>query len=75
VETSVELAFPLEMTMTVATDRDATEADLVVASRRGDDAAFAALVRRHRNRVFGLAGRFFRRSEDVVVPTPRRHDP
>lgn len=59
----MELVLP--MTMTFAGDRDATEAELVAACRRGDEAAFAALVRRHQHRVFGLASRFFRRREDV----------
>ena len=41
------------------------DADLVAAARNGDDRAFGELVRRHQNRVFRLAGRFFRRREDV----------
>lgn len=44
---------------------EAEEAALVAASRAGDREAFAALVRRHERRVFRLAGRFFRRREDV----------
>jgi RNA polymerase sigma-70 factor (ECF subfamily) len=59
------MVFPLAMAMTAVAGRDAAEAELVAASRRGDETAFAALVRRHQNRVFGLAGRFFRRREDV----------
>lgn len=44
----------------------AAEADrLVEASRRGDPSAFAELVRLHQRRVFRLAGRFFRRREDI----------
>ena len=38
---------------------------LVAASLKGDDEAFSELVRRHQRRVFRLAGRFFRRAEDV----------
>jgi len=38
---------------------------LVEAARNGDDGAFGALVRRHQQRVFRLAGRFFRKREDV----------
>ena len=42
-----------------------SEAALVAATRRGDEQAFAALVRSHQARVFRLAGRFFRHREDV----------
>jgi RNA polymerase sigma-70 factor (ECF subfamily) len=41
------------------------EAALVAASRNGDGEAFGELVRRHQQRVFRLAGRFFRRPEEV----------
>jgi len=41
------------------------EAALVAESQRGDRDAFADLVRLHQRRVFRLAGRFFRRREDV----------
>ena len=44
---------------------DADERQLVHASRNGDGEAFARLVQRHQKRVFRLAGRFFRRPEDV----------
>ena len=44
---------------------DAEEAKLIAACRRGDEAGFAELVRRHQRRVFRLAGRFFRRPEEV----------
>lgn len=37
----------------------------VAAARRGDEDAFAELVRTHQRRVFRLAGRFFRRREEV----------
>src|SRR5258706_12167312 len=53
------------MAMTAASGPDAEETELVLRSRRGDEMAFAALVRRHQSRVFRLAGRFFRRPEDV----------
>jgi RNA polymerase sigma-70 factor (ECF subfamily) len=53
------------MAMTDASGVDAAEAELIAASRRGDEAAFGALVRRHQARVFRLSGRFFRRPEDV----------
>ncbi len=61
----MELAIRLAMAMTALADGDPAEAELVAASRRGDEASFAALVRRHQTRVFSLAGRFFRRREDV----------
>jgi len=61
----VELVFPLAMGMTLADDRGEAEAKLIAESLGGDQAAFAALVRRHQSRVFLLAGRFFRRREDV----------
>ena len=53
---AVDLAAPAEPTV---------EERLVAASRRGDEGAFATLVRAHERRVFRLAGRFFRRREDV----------
>lgn len=65
VERRVNLVFLPAMAMMFADDRDDTEAELVAASRRGDEAAFAALVRRHQARVFSLASRFFRHREDV----------
>jgi RNA polymerase sigma-70 factor (ECF subfamily) len=43
----------------------AEEARLIRATLAGDEAAFAALVRRHQGRVFRLAGRFFRQRQDV----------
>jgi len=61
----VELVLPLAIPMTEDNRVDAEEAALVAASRDGDQAAFAELVRRHQTRVFRLAGRFFRRREDV----------
>ena len=41
------------------------EAALVAAARGGDRDAFGELVVRHQQRVFRLAGRFFRRREEV----------
>jgi|HubBroStandDraft_3_1064219.scaffolds.fasta_scaffold00157_6 RNA polymerase sigma-70 factor (ECF subfamily) len=41
------------------------EARLIRSSLAGEEDAFAALVRRHQTRVFRLAGRFFRRPQDV----------
>jgi RNA polymerase sigma-70 factor (ECF subfamily) len=41
------------------------EVALVAASRDGDGDAFGKLIRLHQRRVFRLAGRFFRRREDV----------
>lgn len=61
----MELVFPLASGMTLADDRGEAEARLIAASLGGDQAAFAALVRRHQSRVFLLAGRFFRHREDV----------
>jgi RNA polymerase sigma-70 factor (ECF subfamily) len=43
-------------------DQDAT---WVRAAQGGDSGAFESLVERHQQRVFRLAGRFFRRPEDV----------
>jgi len=42
-----------------------SEEGLIRASLNGDQDAFAALVRKHQSRVFHLAGRFFRRPEEV----------
>jgi RNA polymerase sigma-70 factor (ECF subfamily) len=44
---------------------DREEVALIAACRRGDEAGFAELVRRHQRRVFRLASRFFRRPEEV----------
>ncbi len=46
-------------------DIEPGERALVEASRAGDRDAFSSLVRQHERRVFRLAGRFFRRREDV----------
>lgn len=41
------------------------DGELVATARKGDDRAFATLVRRHERRVFAMASRFFDRREDV----------
>ena len=48
-----------------ATTNDDSETRLVDAARNGDESAFGELVRRHQNRVFRLAGRFFREPAEV----------
>ena len=48
-----------------AIERQSEEARLIAACRGGDSDAFADLIRLHERRVFRLAGRFFRRPEDV----------
>jgi RNA polymerase sigma-70 factor, ECF subfamily len=55
----------LEMSMKAAAPPVRDEAALVAESLRGDRDAFSDLVRLHQRRVFRLAGRFFRRREDV----------
>jgi RNA polymerase sigma-70 factor (ECF subfamily) len=53
-------------TLAAQTDeRQAEERRWIAASLDGDRDAFAELVRRYQQRVFRLAGRFFRRPEDV----------
>ena len=58
---SLTLAMPEWGTDTII-DQDATR---VRAAQGGDRDAFEHLVERHQQRVFRLAGRFFRRPEDV----------
>lgn len=41
-----------------AADTEPTDERLVAVTRAGDDEAFAALVRRHKSRGFGIAARF-----------------
>jgi len=55
------MELPLEATPQAAPE----EARAVAASLKGDHDAFTELVRQHQRRVFRLAGRFFRRPEDV----------
>jgi len=61
----MELTWTLEMAPYVAATAAPDEAALVGRARDGDGDAFGELVRRHQHRVFRLAGRFFRRREDV----------
>lgn len=42
-----------------------TDERLIQSSLAGDDEAFAALVRRYRTRVFGIAGRFTRHDHEL----------
>jgi RNA polymerase sigma-70 factor (ECF subfamily) len=44
---------------------ESDEAIWIAAARGGDQTAFEALVKRYERRVFGLAGRFFRRPEEI----------
>lgn len=60
------LAWTMEMPLEAAPRAGADgEGRLVAASLAGDPDAFATLVHLHQRRVFRLAGRFFRRPEDV----------
>ncbi len=61
----MELAWNAVMAPESASESSSDEARLVAAARNGDEDAFADLVRRHQRRVFRLAGRFFRRPEEV----------
>lgn len=60
---SASLAIPMT-SAAVAPPADA-DAPLVARSRQGDPDAFGELVARHQARVFRLAGRLFRRREEV----------
>ena len=55
----------LAVTPSSADERLAEERRWIAASLDGDRDAFGELVRRYQQRVFRLAGRFFRRPEDV----------
>lgn len=61
----MELVWTATMGVESAIEPAADETGLVAAAKRGDPEAFAELVRLHQRRVFRLAGRFFRRSEEV----------
>jgi RNA polymerase sigma-70 factor (ECF subfamily) len=61
----MELAWSLSMADAPSGAVSRDEAALIAASLGGDPAAFEDLVRLHQNRVFRLAGRFFRNREDV----------
>lgn len=70
--TTLQAAISNLVPMDNAKPRDESEERLVAAARGGDDAAFGELVRRHQQRVFRLAGRFFRdpaEVEDVAQDT------
>ncbi len=56
-------AATLASRMAVSTESE--ESALVAGARQGDQKAFGELVRLHQRRVFRLAGRFFRRREDI----------
>ncbi len=49
----------------VPTSADADDAELVVASQRGDQDAFAQLVQRHQRRVFNLVFRMLQQYEEA----------
>lgn len=53
------------MTADGTADLETAEARWIRASLDGDSEAFGALVRRYQERVFTLAGRFFRRREEI----------
>jgi RNA polymerase sigma-70 factor (ECF subfamily) len=59
------VAWTMDESIIAAPPAAADEARLIAASRRGDNDAFAELIRLHQRRVFRLSGRFFRRREDV----------
>lgn len=61
----MELALAMTMNPEAARREEAGEAALIAASLNGDSRAFADLVRLHQHRVFRIAGRFFRRRQDV----------
>jgi len=46
------------------TDHEPTDENLVIAALAGDDGAFSRLVGRHKRRVFRMAGRFARDSDE-----------
>jgi len=61
----MSLAWTLEMPVDALPRAADDESRLIAATLGGDSDAFARLIRRHERRVFRLAGRFFRRPEDV----------
>lgn len=48
-----------------APGHEPTDERLVAATLEGDDEAFAALVARHKHRVFGIAARFARHTQEL----------
>ena len=61
----MEDTWTMEMSLEAAPEIATDETRLIAASRRGESNAFGELVRLHQRRVFRLAGRFFRRREDI----------
>jgi len=61
----VDTCWTIEMSLGPASGSANDEAGMLAASRAGDPDAFSDLVRLHQRRVFRLAGRFFRKHEDV----------
>jgi RNA polymerase sigma-70 factor (ECF subfamily) len=65
-----------EISATVASSQDsAGDEELVAAAKGGDDLAFETIVKRHRQRIFGLALRYTRSredAEDIVQQTFQR---
>lgn len=61
----MEAAWVLTMGDEAPTGARDAELERIAAAVAGDREAFSALVRLHQARVFRLAGRFFRRREDV----------
>ncbi len=61
----MELTWIAAMALETAAQTESEESRLVERSRNGDPEAFAELVRRHQRRIFRLAGRFFRRPDEV----------
>jgi RNA polymerase sigma-70 factor (ECF subfamily) len=55
-----------ELGVTVARSQDSVgDEELVAAAKAGDDLAFETIVKRHRQRIFGLALRYTRSREDA----------
>lgn len=63
--TTLEATLSTLMSEARATTTSDDEPVLVAAARNGDQDAFGELVRRHQQRVFRLAGRFFRQPAEV----------
>jgi len=61
----MHLSWALETMPRAVAPARGEELRLIAACRRGDRDSFAALVLLHQGKVFRLAGRFFRRHEDV----------
>jgi RNA polymerase sigma-70 factor (ECF subfamily) len=51
--------------VTVISENEPTDETLVIAACAGDDKAFTQLVVRHKRRIFGLAARFTRNSDEL----------